>query len=129
MTNRWYQAPLTWSAFGVAYLMVFFASSTVPTPLWWYMPVERRFVFDVHPMGLGMDFYGRVALSLVGGCVGAVIGLILHAKLPSHRRVQVDQLLLVWLLGIAIFTSGLYVHLLTSRQPKPLPLPADYVAR
>jgi len=114
-----------WLAFCVAYLAAWFVSTAIPVPLLWHLPVERRFTFVVHPLGLGADFYGRLLLCLGAGAVAFVLA---RAALPKLRPGLIP-LLLVWTCGLLLFTGGLYVYTLASRQPIPAPLPAGYVPR
>jgi hypothetical protein len=129
VTARSLVSPIVWSGFSAAYLAVFFASSTVPTRLLWYLPLDHAFIFTIRPEGLGMDFYGRLLLSFGAGLVGAVAAGAIESRLSETRRRGALRVLLVWTIGLLLFTSGLYVNLLTAREPKPLPLPADYVPR
>ncbi len=133
MQAREPQAPvvklLPWAVFCAAYVFTDFLSSAVPMPLLWHLPVERRFTFEVRPLTLGADFYGRVLMCLlVGGAAAGVARVALQLRWlrpgPAWLRTMT-----VWLVGLLLFTSGLYLYSLRVRQPIPAPLPPGYVAR
>ena len=116
-------------AFAVGFFFFYFVSTAVPTPLLWHLPLERRFTFEVRPLALGADFYGRVLFSLCsGGAAWAVARLAVGALEPEALRRWL-RLVSLWALSLLVFTAGLYVYLLASRQPIPAPLPPGYVAR
>ena len=108
----------------VAYLAAWFLSTALPTPLLWHFPLEHRFSFETHPLGLGADFYGRLVLCLAAFAVtfGAV-------TLSRAARVQWLRALSVWAIALLLFTSGMYLSLLAARRPMAAPLPDGYVAR
>ena len=117
------------AAFAVGYLFAYFLSTAVPTKLLWHLPLERRFTFEVRPLALGADFYGRVLLSLLAGAVSMLLarGALRGSSAESLRRWL--HRLLGWTLVLLVFTAGLYVYLLASRQPIPAPLPPGYVTQ
>ncbi len=120
---------LPWALFCVGYLAANFVSVAVPMPLLWHLPVERRFTFEVRPLALGADFYGRVLLSLVAGAlVAAAAGWAIRRRLLQARPVWLRGTL-IWLIVVLLFTSGLYISVLRARQPIPAALPAGYVPR
>jgi hypothetical protein len=115
------RAALACGAFAAAYCAAWFLSTTVPMRLVWYLPVERRFTFEVHPVALGADFYGRLLLCALCGALGALASRLLS---PRHLRTA-----WVWAAVLLLFTAGLYGRLLSTRQPVPAPLPEAYVPR
>jgi hypothetical protein len=113
-----------WAAFAVAYLAAWFVSSALPTPLLWHLPLEHRFVFAVHPLELGADYYGRVLLCLAAGALG-----FFAARAARPRRPEWLTTLLAWSMGLLAFCAALCIYTLAHRQPIPAPLPPGYVAR
>lgn len=115
---------IAWTSFCVTYLATFFASTASPTRLLWYLPLERRFEFGLLPkVGLGMDFYGRLLLSIVVGLLGLLVGAAVERRLSPAQRAKSLPVLLAWMLSLAAFTAGLYAHMLWVREPSPLHLP------
>lgn len=116
-----------WLAASAGYLATYFVSTAVPVRLVWHLPVERRFTYEVRPLALGADFYGRLLLCLaIGAVCFAAARLFLRVRTAHAPALRA---LLFWTFGLAGFTAGLYLYLLSSRQPIPAPLPAGYVAR
>ncbi len=76
-----------------------------------------------------MDFYGRVLLSLIGGGAAFLLMRLLLRKSPSLIRIDVVHGLLVAVIGLLLFTGGLYIFLLAHRVPIPVLLPPGYVPR
>lgn len=118
-----------WAVFCVAYVFTYFVSTAVPVPLLWHLPVERRFTFEVRPLALGADFYGRVLLCLVVGGLAAGLAWIMLRGRRVHLRPEWLRGLVVWLVSLLLFTSALSVYVLRARQPIPATLPAGYVPR
>lgn len=116
-------------AFALGYLTAYFLSTAIPTPLLWYYPLQHRFQWQVHPTGLAADFYGRVLLSLASGAATWLLSHVLGKRFVALSRSTVVHGLLVWVAGLLLFTSGLYVSLLVHREPLPVPLPSGYVFR
>jgi hypothetical protein len=121
------RSALEWAAACVGYLAAYLISTVLPTPLLWHLPVERRFTFEVRPLALGADFYGRLLLSVVAGAAAwDVARLALRSRQPTRQQLQVA---LAWTLSLLCFTAGLYLWTLVARTPIPAPIPEGYVAR
>jgi hypothetical protein len=114
-----------WVAFAIGYLAAWFISSALPVPLLWHLPLERRFTFEVHPLGLAADYYGRLLLCLSIGGLSWLAGRLLARRL----RAEWFPGLCVWCLAILLFTAGLNLYVLAGRQPIAAPLPDGYVPR
>ena len=117
------------ACFAAGYLATFFVSTALPTPLLWYLPLERRFAFAVRPMGLAADFYGRVLLSLAVGGLAAFIGHLLFRRATGARLERALRVLSVWTFALLVFTAAMYIYLLAGRTALPVPLPSGYVPR
>ncbi len=89
-----------------------FLSSVVPTPLLWYLPLARRFEFATVATELGMDFYGRLLLSLA---VAVLAGVLAGRSRLSLRT------LTVWLVSTGLLCLALELVVLWHRVPVPLP--------
>jgi hypothetical protein len=120
---------LPWLLFAIGYLSAWFVSTTVPTPLLWHLPLERRFTFEVRPLQLGADFLGRLLLSLAAGALCSLGRLALPGLLPQRWRPLLLRCLTLWATGLLLLTACLYLVLLLHRQPIPAPLPPGYVPR
>ena len=120
---------LPWALFCVGYVFTNFLTQAVPMRLLWYLPLARQFTFERRPLVLGVDFYGRVLTSLIAGglCALATV-LVLRTRRVAPRPAWLRGVS-VWLIGLLLFTSGLYVYILRARQPIPATLPAGYVPR
>lgn len=120
---------LPWALFCVAYVFTYFVSTAVPVPLLWHLPVERRFTFEVRPLALGADFYGRVLWCLAAGGLAAAGGRLALRGQRLQPRPEWLRTLVIWLAGLLLFTSALSVYVLKARQPIPAALPPGYVPR
>ena len=120
---------LPWALFCVGYLFMSFLSAAVPMPLLWHLPVERRFTFEVRPLALGVDFYGRVLVSLAAGALLAAAAWVMIRRRLLKPRPEWLRGAMVWIVVVLLFTSGLYIYILRARQPIPASLPAGYVPR
>lgn len=120
---------LAFLAARLAYGLVFLTSALRKSPVPWYLPLEHRFVWASRPDGLGMDWYGRTALSLFAA-------LLAFALVLRLSRIA------VWLakpsVVVAIARAGALVLLLDfvyfgwalmNQTPNPWPLPAGYEPR
>jgi hypothetical protein len=118
----------SWAVACVAYLCAFLVSTVVPTPLIWHLPVERRFTFELHPLSLAADFYGRVLLCAAAG--GAALLVARLALRQASRETLRGGLLLFlgWAALLLVFTAGLQISSLARRQPIPAPLPFQHAA-
>jgi hypothetical protein len=81
----------------VGFFAAFFVSSVVPTPLLWYLPRSGQVVFATAVTELGMDFYGRLLLSL--GCA-VVVGQLANAT--SRLRLRALIIATVLLFGLCV---------------------------
>ena len=111
------------AAFAIGYLGAFFVSSVLPLPLLWYFPVEHRFAFAAHPLGLGADFYGRLLFALA---VGALAAWVVR---PSWGGRRAPVMLSAWIAGLVVFAAAFYLFVLAHRLVIPAPLPKGYVPR
>lgn len=58
--------------FCLFYAFSYFATEILPAPLFWYYPLERKWVYGSNvPPGLMMGWYGKVLLSLLIAALAA----------------------------------------------------------
>ncbi len=98
------------------FFVAYFLSSVIPTPLLWYLPLSGRFVFATLVTEVGMDFYGRLLLSVLAGGLCAWL-----ARAWPSAPVRT---LAVWSLTSLALCVTLEVVTLSRRNPVPLTLPA-----
>ncbi len=120
---------LPWALFCVGFLFMNFLSAAVPMPLLWHLPVQRRFTFEVRPLALGVDFYGRILWSLIAGALAAAAAHLAIRRRWLQPRPDWLRGAVVWMVVVLLFTSGLYLYILRARQVIPAALPPGYVAR
>jgi hypothetical protein len=95
-----------------SFYTAYFLSGVIPTPLLWYLPLSGSFVFSTVVTELGMDFYGRLLLSLLVG--GATALLAQPWRTAPHRILAA---LMLTSLGLCL---ALELTVLSQRQPVPL---------
>lgn len=125
------------AAFCVVYLAADFLAATLPLPVLWHLPLERRFIFAVRPLGLAADFGGRVLFAAACGCAGAALAAAgAHWQRSHAPRAACDTMgaswlgtLLAWSASLLVLGASLHVWTLARRKPLPAPLPEGYVAR
>jgi hypothetical protein len=115
--------------FGALFFFAYFASTAVATPLPWYYPEQHQWAFELKPHGLARDFFGRIGLSMLAGVAGALAARGGLRVAPAALRGRGLTVLLWWNVSLFVFTSGLYLSLLSSRAPVAAPLPQGYVPR
>lgn len=113
----------------LAYGLVFLTSALRKSPVAWYMPLERRFVWASRPDGLGMDWYGRTALAFAAALV--VGGLAYGLSKKSSWLAKPDVVLSVARAGgLVLLVDFVYFGwALMNQTPNPWPLPAWYCPR
>jgi ABC-type Fe3+ transport system permease subunit len=101
-----------------------------PTPVLWYRPADRDWVFDVKTTGVAMDFFGRCLLAAVAsaGCGGLTYaGLRWRARRdPSPTDVA---LFTGWALATVMVAIAFFAWRLAHRELTPPPLPSWYQPR
>ena len=110
----------------VAFDLSFVFPNLFPARVLWYEPIAHRWSFALRPESLGVDWFGRTLLAMVGGTVAFMVALAL-------RRLRAgSQSLVLWTswAGIATaLTVALQLFQLITRHPVPEPLPTWYVPR
>ncbi len=101
-------------AAATGFYVAWFLSSVIPTPLLWYLPLARRFVFATVVTELGMDFYGRLLLAFAVALAAAAL---------TRRFKPALRTLSVWALSTFTLCVVLEVTVLSHRVPTPLPKP------
>jgi hypothetical protein len=123
------RAALAWAWGALAYLACFFLSTTLPTPIFWYLPLEHRFELAIRVSGVAADFYGRVALATAAGAIGHGLSRLIVRKVAPKALEAWTWRAVAWLGCVVVFTAALYVYLLVGRHSEPAPLPQGYVPR
>jgi hypothetical protein len=96
------------AAFCAGFFAADFAATVLALRLPWYLPVQHRFEFAIHPSALGMDYYGRALFCLVCGGAAALIG----SRLPARA----ERVLFAWCAILLVFVAVTQIHLLVHRQ-------------
>jgi hypothetical protein len=120
---------LAFLAARLAYGLAFLVSAARKSPVPWYLPLERRFVFSSGPDGLAMDWYGRTALGLVAALVagGAVYVLARRAAFLARPSAV---LAVAHAGGLVLLVDFVYFGwALMTQTPAPWPLPSWYCPR
>lgn len=113
----------------LAYGLAFLVSAMRKSPVPWYLPLERRFVWASRPEGLGMDWYGRTALAFVAALA---LGLLVYGS--SKRWVWLAKPEVVLSVaragGLVLVLDFVYFGwALMNQTPNPWPLPSWYCPR
>jgi hypothetical protein len=113
----------------LVYGLVFLVSAMRKSPVPWYLPLERRFVFASRPEGLGMDWYGRSALAFLAAVlVGA--GVYVLAKQAKWLAKPSAVMAVARAGGLVLLVDFLYFGwVLMNQTPAPWPLPVWYCPR
>ncbi len=111
---------------------LFLVSVVGKWPMPWYLPVERRWVFASSVHTVGMDWYGRSALALVGGLVtGAMAWAIGGWSRVAPWLGRPSVVVGVARLGgtMLLFDVVFYALTLLTRDLDPIDLPSWYCPR
>lgn len=109
--------------------LCFFLTEIVPMPVPIYYPLLRRWALGQGALpGLGMDYFGRSLVALLGGLVAAALtalGLGLGQRLRPGGRDAARGLTLAtaWALTALALCASLYAYKLGGRELTPEPLP------
>jgi len=109
------------AAFGAAFLVM----GLVPMRLLWYYPLDRRWLFELRPQGLAMDFYGRTLYASIAAVAAGFVGRSLGARSGELSRDRL-WLWLGWGLALVFLAMALMGYQLWPRPPRPLEIPAWY---
>jgi len=113
----------------LAYGLAFLVSAMRRSPVPWYLPLERRFVFTSRPEGLGMDWYGRTALGLVFA-IGAGVVVYGLSKRASWLSRPSAVMAVARAGGLVLLVDFVYFGwALMTQTPHPWPLPSWYCPR
>ncbi len=99
-----------------------------PLRVFWYYPLLHRWVFELRPTGLAMDWYGR---SLFTFYAGAVAFAVTYLVARPFKAISQRALLLctAWAVTATLLAMGVYTFQLIVREPTPEPLPSWYVPK
>lgn len=115
-------------AFGLAFLLC----AVGRWPTFWYLPLERRWVFARELRTVAMDWYGRSAFAMVVG-LAAGLGAWWLGGSSRVAPVLARPVVLRWVsqLGATLlfFDVAFYALTLLTREIEPIPLPGWYLPR
>jgi hypothetical protein len=110
--------------------LLFLVSVLAHWPTLWYLALERRWVFARAVETVGMDWYGRSALSLLGGALaGAVTYAVCGRAPPSWGKGSVVVGLSRLGGTLLLFDVMFYTLTLLTRTIDPIAMPAWYCPR
>jgi hypothetical protein len=116
------------SASAIAFALGFAWPAYAATSLFWYLPLERRWIFGLQPREIAMDWYGRCGLAaLLALAAFALVYAIARRLRPPSPRVL--RLWAAWTATAVVLAMSLYAYQLATRHPVPAPLPAWYEPR
>jgi hypothetical protein len=116
------------AAFGLAYLVGSLRASPIP----WYYPLERRWVFEGAPTGFAMAWYGRTAAASIAGAAAFLLAWVAtvnaNTKLARALTKPSAVLALARAVGLMMLVDFAYFGwVLTHQTPDPLPLPPGFL--
>lgn len=110
----------------LAYGLAFLISVLRKMPVFWYMPLEHRFVWASRPEGWGMDWYGRSAFAFVMAFVAGALAYMISTKMSWLAKPQV-VLAVARSGGLVLLLDFIYFGwALMNQTPNPWPIPAWY---
>jgi hypothetical protein len=62
-----------------------FACTALQLPMWWYLPLEHRWVWSATPPGLAMCLYGQLVMSLAVAAIAGGLAWAVAGRLPLKR--------------------------------------------
>ena len=96
--------------------------------LWWYYPLEHRWAFELKPIELAMNWYGRNLVATLWSAAGFLTAYAVARRRehlpPGGQRLLAACIAASVLIGVALFACQI-----SGSQPTPQPLPAWYVPR
>jgi hypothetical protein len=113
----------------LGYLLVYFLTGLEPVTLPWYYPLEHRWQWVLHPLTLGMDWYGRTLFAALGATASGLLAGAIGRRWTPSNPTAVLRALAAWTLSLFLFATALFLYQLVPRHPFPAPLPPGYVAR
>jgi hypothetical protein len=100
----------------IAFAATFAYPAYAPMRVLWYYPVERRWAFEVEPIGLAMDFYGRtLAAAVVALVVAALVGALARRRAIGDRLVGLAA---GWAITAVALAMAFYAWQLARRVPR-----------
>jgi hypothetical protein len=112
-----------------AFQLTFLILGLMRLPVPWYHPVEHRWLLEVRPRGLAMNFYGNVLYATVAAALAYPAGYLLGAR--SRGSLTSDQawLALGYALAFMVVVMAMLAYEIWPRPPTPIPVPEWYVPR
>jgi hypothetical protein len=111
----------------IAFAATFAYPAYAPMRVLWYYPVERRWGFEVEPVGLAMDFFGRtLAASVVALVVAALAWALVRRRAIGDRLVGLAT---GWAITAVALAMAFYAWQLVRRTPRGVgPPPVELAA-
>jgi len=111
-------------AASLAYVYPAFA----PMRALWYYPTEHRWVFELRPNGVAMDWFWRTLLAIGAGAIGFAVALTIARRLRSITP-RAFALWAAWAATAVVLAATVYAYQLAKRVPTPAPLPSWYTPK
>jgi hypothetical protein len=111
----------------VAHGVVFLAASLRRFPIPWYLPLERRWVFESAPSGLAMAWFGVTGAALAAGAVFGVLAFVWSGRPRAGALVGSAAFLGAVARAGALVLAVDFVYFgwrMMNQTPEPLVLPA-----
>ena len=102
-----------WSVAVLAFWAAWFASSALHLPLWWYVPLEHRFVWSGPAPVLGICLYGQLLLAgPASAASGGVTWLLVRRRDLGRAQVWLS---VGWCAVLLCFVIGYFAFALWGR--------------
>ena len=107
----------------IGFLAADFLVTAVRVPLFWYLPLDRKFELQTYGSGAAMDFYGRLLWCVLAGLAFGALGAwrLPHLDEAGVRRWELRAI--AWLALLLVLAGALHLTQLVGRHPVPLELP------
>ena len=107
------RAAVAWSVAVLGFWSAWFAASALQLPMFWYLPVEHRFVWAGASPGLAICMYGQLLLAVaVGALLGALAWLAVRKRSLGRAHVLIAT---GWCAVLLAFVAGYFAFALWGR--------------
>ena len=113
-------------AFSVAFVLPQFTEQAVLR----YFPVDGGWELTAKPVGLAIDFYGRLLQGTVVAAVAIAVTLLVTSRMKTEQLPRkAASLLAAWAIAFVILVMMYYAWTLAFRVPNAAPIPDWYIPR